>query len=706
MAARVAGALQQGKRDLPSALPFGISVIVPSFQGRDYILHCLSSLDEQTLDKALYEVIVVLNGPEDGTRAKIEAFRAQHPDLRLRVMHSTPGGASLARNIGIDAAHFGFLCFVDDDDRIGPAYLATLLDCSDSSSIAFADIVDIVDGSETPSPISRQLAEAAKIERPTVTNVHAAATMNAVKSVPTWMARAIQFDTDLKSGEDVVFWCALIAQFRPGVTLAPASSGARYYRYVRQGSLSRRHGYDFEVNERVDVIAALDRLRGQDSEGLSETKSLIQAGFIIRYLRQRPEDFARFATDHFHRVPPKVYAHIMKSLTRRLVIAYCFPPDMDTSAIVMAKRLRTDARPVEVLCNDMGDRRSKDPRLRALVAPYVAGVHDLGAPVSFGSWDAISAFADKARTAFDRLDALRRYEDLYSRAMWPASHFAAAALKAVKPSLDWIAEFSDPLRLDIDGKQREGKLDLGWLSETGLRTKLEQAGFPVPRNDNLFFWAEYLPFCLADKIIFTNALQKAYMLDQPYPAAALARVERVSEISPHPQPDPGLFRQGHTPTPLSKQKVNIGYFGNFYHNRNLNLLIEVLSGMDTAVRDRIRLHVFCNSPDMIGQSARAAGIEEAVTGSPMLPYLDFLSQIRLFDYLLVTDTETQGRKSVNPYLPSKVSDYLGAGRAIWALYEPGSTLAGLKLPAGSLRTPLGDKEGYADALTRMSAQAR
>lgn len=76
----------------------------------------------------------------------------------------------------------------------------------------------------------------------------------------------------------------------------------------------------------------------------------------------------------------------------------------------------------------------------------------------------------------------------------------------------------------------------------------------------------------------------------------------------------------------------------------------------------------------------------------------------MYDYLLVNDAETKGIKPLNPYLPSKVSDYLGANVPFWALVEAGSPLSGMSLPNGSKVTALGNMEGYIKALTEMAAQ--
>ena len=56
-------------------------------------------------------------------------------------------------------------------------------------------------------------------------------------------------------------------------------------------------------------------------------------------------------------------------------------------------------------------------------------------------------------------------------------------------------------------------------------------------------------------------------------------------------------------------------------------------------------------------------------------YFDFLALSDQFDGLIVMDAETKGLKMNNPYLPSKLSDYLGSQSQILALVENGSPMS-------------------------------
>jgi hypothetical protein len=84
-----------------------------------------------------------------------------------------------------------------------------------------------------------------------------------------------------------------------------------------------------------------------------------------------------------------------------------------------------------------------------------------------------------------------------------------------------------------------------------------------------------------------------------------------------------------------------------------------------------------------------------------VPFLEFLNLTTLFDVLLVNDAATAQHHAVNPYLPSKISDYRGSGTPIWAICEPGSILSTQPVDFSS---ELGDVAGATAALRALIAR--
>ena len=91
-----------------------VSVIIPVYNTEKYLAECLDSLAAQTFTD--FEAIIVDDGSTDGSPAICDEYAARDP--RFRVIHKQNGGASSARNVGLDAAKGEYLFFLDSDDRI------------------------------------------------------------------------------------------------------------------------------------------------------------------------------------------------------------------------------------------------------------------------------------------------------------------------------------------------------------------------------------------------------------------------------------------------------------------------------------------------------------------------------------------------------------------------------------------------------------
>ena len=100
-----------------------LSIIVPIYNGEDYVEPLLQSMDRQT-DKD-FELIVVDDGSTDGTLQRLYrmAGKMSYP---IRIEHIAPSGVSAARNYGIRSARGKYISFVDADDCVVRNYVAVL----------------------------------------------------------------------------------------------------------------------------------------------------------------------------------------------------------------------------------------------------------------------------------------------------------------------------------------------------------------------------------------------------------------------------------------------------------------------------------------------------------------------------------------------------------------------------------------------------
>lgn len=102
-----------------------ISVIVPVYNGQDYLEKCIDSIEKQTYKNL--EVIIINDGSTDDTAAV--CVRLCEAYSNVRVINREDEGVSAARNAGIESAEGSFIAFVDADDRMRPKTLQVLYEC-------------------------------------------------------------------------------------------------------------------------------------------------------------------------------------------------------------------------------------------------------------------------------------------------------------------------------------------------------------------------------------------------------------------------------------------------------------------------------------------------------------------------------------------------------------------------------------------------
>ena len=75
-----------------------VSIIIPVYKMEKYLRRCLDSVKNQTYKNI--EVILVDDGSPDGCPQICDEYAAK--DSRFHVIHKENGGASSARNAGLD----------------------------------------------------------------------------------------------------------------------------------------------------------------------------------------------------------------------------------------------------------------------------------------------------------------------------------------------------------------------------------------------------------------------------------------------------------------------------------------------------------------------------------------------------------------------------------------------------------------------------
>lgn len=93
---------------------FKISAVVPIYNTVNCLRRCVESIQNQTYKNL--DIILVDDGSTDGSGQLCDTLAKE--DKRIRVYHKENGGASSARNVGIQNSIGDYIGFVDSDDYI------------------------------------------------------------------------------------------------------------------------------------------------------------------------------------------------------------------------------------------------------------------------------------------------------------------------------------------------------------------------------------------------------------------------------------------------------------------------------------------------------------------------------------------------------------------------------------------------------------
>lgn len=101
----------------------GISIIIPVFNGEQYIAETLDSICRQSFGD--FEVLVIDDGSTDSTLEIVTKYM-ERDEKRIHYFHKQNGGVSSARNVGIQKAMGEYVIFLDSDDTVENDFLEVM----------------------------------------------------------------------------------------------------------------------------------------------------------------------------------------------------------------------------------------------------------------------------------------------------------------------------------------------------------------------------------------------------------------------------------------------------------------------------------------------------------------------------------------------------------------------------------------------------
>lgn len=120
-----------------------VSVIIPNWNGAEFIADSLSSMSRQTYPD--WECLVVDDDSSDASIQIIEAFARQDKRIRLIKRDREPKGGATCRNIGLRESKGEFLIFLDADDILADYCLQQRVEafqyCHDHDFLVFPQLL-------------------------------------------------------------------------------------------------------------------------------------------------------------------------------------------------------------------------------------------------------------------------------------------------------------------------------------------------------------------------------------------------------------------------------------------------------------------------------------------------------------------------------------------------------------------------------------
>ncbi len=663
-----------------SELKEGISAIIPTYKGEKFISKLLDSLVNQSIDFNLFEAIFIVNGELDSTPDIIRQYQKDYPDVNI-ILTQSEKGASNARNKGIEMASREYTIFIDDDDFISHNYLEELYRYVKPNRVVVGSFYDIDEdtGELRDSYMTPELINNSGIIENPYDTIKDAIVITQNKVLPTVNVKESSFNPELKNGVDISYYANLYPVNDFEFYVVDKDLNANYYRLWRQGSISRQDmSYDFNITDRLKVINDINE--GLKKARTPEMKSFIgsltggQIVKINKYIEKHPEEYENVLKDimdyDFDFFPYKYLNEDISKLnneSRELIISYAFSPTNTTTSNVVARRIMSEKKNVDVICANLDD-MAKDFTLETYVHEFVVEKHVIESNFST-DWDNILNFSNEG------MKVLGKYDKIYSRANFVHSHFLALEYKLKNPDTYWRAEFSDPLIYTFEGRHLSPKLTdedyINRMNEILSERNLEL----INADDDINCVCEYLTFVFADEIIFTNESQKEVMTDTlRFDIEDI--INEKSVISSHPILDLKYYYVKKSGYELDNSYINFAYFGVIFSNRSFEDFINAFDNLSDEYKDKVRLHIFSPNRTLFEQLLTKELLERTVFNANV-DYLEFLNLTTKFDVLIVEDSYTKGHFIKNPYLPSKLSDYKGSNSAIWAICEKGSEMSKL-----------------------------
>ena len=352
---------------------------------------------------------------------------------------------------------------------------------------------------------------------------------------------------------------------------------------------------------------------------------------------------------------------------KMFVVPGSFVPFNDTVTLLTYKRLKNLDLDMDVFCFKGKEDKSllaeleKDPDFNKFKIKYTSDL-DWAVPRNYPYRLPIGLFLMN-KYVHDALKEFEKgeYEYLFSSIVPGISHIAAAKIKRKHPEVKWIASFSDPFK----GSPYKNT-DLS--NRSFIYKIMFNVGSYCLYNDRY----EEVAVLNADKLIFICEEQRDFTLKQYPDYEKLLQKSVIYPLTYLPEWD--MYKNLLDNEYVKHKKKIAVHLGRLYGLRRIDSFIEALKELNEEIEDLDKLIEFNQyseiQPDDV-RKIKEFNLKKLFIIHDKVSYKESTEIMKNADVLLLFDT-LMPEAEIQPYLPSKIVEYLMLKKPILAVCDENS----------------------------------
>ena len=349
------------------------------------------------------------------------------------------------------------------------------------------------------------------------------------------------------------------------------------------------------------------------------------------------------------------------------VVPGSFVPYNDTVTLLTYKRLRNVDLDMDVFCfkgkidESLLKVLEKDEQFKKFHLIYTSDLdwsiprnHPFRLPVSPYF---MNRYVSDALKVFEK----KQYRYLFSSIVPGISHIAAYKIKRKHPEVEWYASFSDPFK-GSPYKKTELK-DRSLIYRIAFRV-----GSFVLYHDRY----EEVAVKNADRLIFICEEQRDFTLKQYENYEELKKKSIIMPLTYIPEWD--IYKNLLDVTNDVHQVKQAVHLGRLYGLRKIDTFLEALKELreeDVKLHEKIVFHQYSEIQPNDVKKIKEYGLEKVFIIHDKVSYKESTEIMKDADILVLFDTLMSGQL-IQPYLPSKIVEYLLLKKNILGICDPNS----------------------------------